>query len=297
MDIQYLQTFRTVLARGTYSGAAQQLNYTQSTVTAQMKKLAALIGEPPFVFQGRHLKLTTAGQKLVPLADQLLATYDQIAAINQPDQIDGTVRISVPESLMLYGLGPLFAQFARDYPLVNLIINNATCVRNRERVIADQADIALMLWPRLASNPQLTVTDFGAQPCSLVSGVAGPATLADLRNLAPGHFISNEPECGYRQAFERFLQAHNLQNIQTMEVWSLAAIKQTVIAGLGFSYLPDYVMQAELKQGQLKRIRAKVPSDLHVQLLTRRNDQSRGTAKLVALLKDRLNQQLAQNFV
>lgn len=284
MDIQYLKTFRIILTTGTYSGAAKQLNYTQSTVTAQMKRLEALIGEPPFTFYGKHLHLTNAGRKLVPLAEQVLSDYAKIAALNQPDQISGPVRVSVPESLMLYGLEPLFTKFVRDYPQVDLTINNATCVRNRERVIADQADIALMLWPKVAPSSQLAVHDFGAQPCSLVTSTNGPATLADLLATTHPHFVINEPECGYRQAFERFLKQTNSQNVQTMEVWSLAAIKQTVAAGLGFSFLPDYVMQSELASGQLKRLATEVPSDLHVQLLVRKANQNVAVQRLVQLL-------------
>lgn len=292
MDIQNLNTFQTILKTGSYSAAAQQLNYTQSTVTAQMKKLAALIGQPPFIFHGKKIQLTQAGKNLIPLANQLLTDYEKICALKSNDKLTGTVRISVPESLMLHGLGNIFSEYVKDYPDVNLIINNATCVKNHERLLADQTDIALMLWQPVKENKQLVIHNFGKQSCSLVTNIDGPDTLEELLQQKKKHFVINEKECGYRQAFENFIKAKQLDNIQTMEVWSLAAIKQTVIEGLGFSYLPDFVIQSELDHKLLKKIPADIPNDLYVQLLSRTSWQNQAIEKLI----QSLNVNIPQNI-
>ncbi len=44
MDLKYLNTFRTIVEEGSFSRAAERLNYTQSTITFQMGQLE---GEPP----------------------------------------------------------------------------------------------------------------------------------------------------------------------------------------------------------------------------------------------------------
>ncbi|KRN99353.1 hypothetical protein IV57_GL000411 [Companilactobacillus kimchiensis] len=239
-----------------------------------MKKLTTLIGEPPFIFHGKQMQLTDGGKKLIPLVNQVLADYDKILALKSHHQITGDLRISVPESLMLYGSGPIFSQYVRDYPEVNLIINNATCLKNHERLLADQADIALMLWTPLRENKQLQIDDFGKQEFSLITSIDGPDTWGELMELDQKHFVINEKECGYRLAFEKFIQSKSIADIQTMEVWSLAAIKQTVIDGLGFSFLPDFVIQDELQNKLLKRIPVDIPTNLHIQLLSRNNWQN-----------------------
>ena len=261
-----------------------------------MKKLTELLGQPPFIFRGKTLQLTNTGKRLVPLADQLLNEYEKIISLNRTDEIAGDLRISVPESLMLFGLGPIFSNFAREFPQVNLILNNDTCIKNRERLLSNQADIALMFWPPLSKSAQLEVTDFGKQTCSLVTNINGPDSFEELVGQTQKHFVINEKECGYRQDFEKFMSQQNFHNFQTMEVWSIASIKQTIIDGLGFSYLPDFIIQDELNKHLLKRIPAPISSNLHIQLVTRNTWQSPATIEMSTLIKKRLNQEIMANF-
>lgn len=289
MDIQYFRTFKIILATGSYSAAATELNYTQSTITAQMKRLASVIGEPPFLFRGKTLRLSPAGKRLVPLADAILASYQQVTDLATPHQLSGSLRLSVPESLMLYGLNPILQSFATHNPLVNLTINNATCVQNRKLLLSDQADVALMLWPLFKPDPQLSVIDLGEQRCSLVAARDAPTTLEAILAQPQAHFVINEKQCGYRRAFEQYRrQQYSETHIQTMEVWSLAAIKQTVSAGLGFSFLPDFVIQDELANGLLKRLTPNIPTKLHIQLLFRKNWHPATVEQMVQTIKSQL---------
>ncbi len=50
--------------------------------------------------------------------------------------------------------------------------------------------------------------------------------------------------------FERFLVKHDISHLQTMELWSIEAIKQTVMSGLGFSVLPYITVKEEVKAGE-----------------------------------------------
>ena len=51
--------------------------------------------------------------------------------------------------------------------------------------------------------------------------------------------------------FETYLTHHKLPKFQTMELWSLEAIKQSVISGLGFAVLPYITVKNEVEQGLL----------------------------------------------
>jgi len=52
--------------------------------------------------------------------------------------------------------------------------------------------------------------------------------------------------------FERHLLKQGIHNFQTMELWSIEAIKQTVMSGLGFSILPYITVKEEVDSGKLK---------------------------------------------
>lgn len=52
--------------------------------------------------------------------------------------------------------------------------------------------------------------------------------------------------------FEKYLLKHDIHPFQTMELWSIEAIKQIVMSGLGFSILPYITVKAEVDSGKLK---------------------------------------------
>lgn len=52
--------------------------------------------------------------------------------------------------------------------------------------------------------------------------------------------------------FEKYLLKNDIHHFQTMELWSIEAIKQTVMSGLGFSVLPYITVKDEVESGKLK---------------------------------------------
>lgn len=64
-------------------------------------------------------------------------------------------------------------------------------------------------------------------------------------------FITNEEGCSYRSMFETYLTNNEITQFQTMELWSLEAIKQAVMSGLGFSVLPYITVKNEIEKGSL----------------------------------------------
>lgn len=68
MQIQQLRAFREVAAELSVTRAARNLNYAQSTVTAQIQNLEESVGAALFDRSHRQLSLTAAGLRLLPYA-------------------------------------------------------------------------------------------------------------------------------------------------------------------------------------------------------------------------------------
>ncbi len=68
MDIRQLRTFHRVAALGSFTRAAAELNYAQSSVTAQIKSLEVSLGSELFERVAGKVKLTPAGTRLLPYA-------------------------------------------------------------------------------------------------------------------------------------------------------------------------------------------------------------------------------------
>src|SRR3954453_18414823 len=76
LDVKRLRVLREVANRGSFSGAAEALSYTQSAISQQ---IAALEREAGTMLAGRTARggrLTEAGQALVGHADAILARLD-----------------------------------------------------------------------------------------------------------------------------------------------------------------------------------------------------------------------------
>ncbi|MDH6577486.1 LysR family transcriptional regulator [Kitasatospora sp. MAP5-34] len=84
MQLRELRAFCEVVAEMSFTRAARNLHYAQSSVTAQIRSLEDDLGVPLFDRGGRRIVLTKAGLSLLPYAEQMLriadAAYAEVAA-------------------------------------------------------------------------------------------------------------------------------------------------------------------------------------------------------------------------
>jgi DNA-binding transcriptional LysR family regulator len=254
MEIRHLITFMTIVEIGSYTGAASKLDYTQSTITSHIQALEQEIGGELFTYVKRKLQLTHIGRELIPLAEDLLATHEQIKNMRSTQEIKGVLRVAAPESLTISRLGPIIREYSLKYPRVKIILSNGTCGQNQIDLISGRADIAFMVYPEIKPEKCLHYSLF-EEKIVLVSSNDGPEHFDEYKKSNTNHFfITNEEGCSYRTMFETYLLKHDICNFQTMELWSIEAIKKIVMSGIGFSVLPYITIKEEVDSGKLKII-------------------------------------------
>src|SRR4051812_4419660 len=77
MEISQLQSFIYIAQTGSITATAEKLFLTQPAVTQQLRSLERELGLPLFERTGRGMRLTPAGDALVPYAQQSLAILDE----------------------------------------------------------------------------------------------------------------------------------------------------------------------------------------------------------------------------
>ncbi|MFG3496018.1 LysR family transcriptional regulator [Streptomyces sp. NPDC047928] len=77
MLLQQLRTFREVATERSFTRAARNLHYAQSSVTTQIKNLEESIGAVLFDRTHRQVSLTEAGIRLLPYADEIIRMVDR----------------------------------------------------------------------------------------------------------------------------------------------------------------------------------------------------------------------------
>lgn len=258
MEIRYLKTFQTIVKTGSFSKAAEELNYTQSTITFQMGQLEAFVSAQLFEKVGRRMVLTKAGKALMPYVDDVLQAVLRLENFdNELSSWTGELRVGVGETLLSYKLPDILKEFHYRAPKVKLLLRSMNCYEIRDELLQGKLDIGVFYNDIGGLGSSLEMKSMGEYPLVLV---ASPSIAAQYKDFVSPHrelsipFIINEPNCIFRQLFERYLQERSIILDHTIELWSIETIKRMVASDVGVSFLPRFTVEEELQKGVLTEI-------------------------------------------
>ncbi|OAS13608.1 LysR family transcriptional regulator [Paenibacillus oryzisoli] len=255
MDLTYFRTFREVARRKSFTRAAEELGYAQSSITMQIQKLEREYGAPLFERYGRTLRLTPPGESLLVIAQQLLELYDQSKEMIA-NQVSGTLTIGTINSLAAYYLPPYLHKLKQLYPGLSIQLFPDSESSILTKVKDGDYDIGLLL-DQYPADPSLACTSVREEQLVFVAPLDHPLTeqkdiqLADLGNT---EFIVTEEGCIYRGKFERLLKDNAVALQIGFELGNVEAIKQCVMSGLGIALLPRITVASELAIGKLVQL-------------------------------------------
>lgn len=252
MNIQYFQTFREVALRQSFTRAAEELGYAQSSVTMQIQKLEREYGVQLLERYGRRLCLTSAGEELLKLVVQILDLYQQ-SKEKLAQQGGGTLSIGTIDSLASYYLPSLIQQIRQKHPELMIQLqpdHESTIVK---KVREGELDIGLILESK-PSDSALEWLVLKEEPLVLIANPNHPLALQDkvsLEHLNGMEWIMTEATCNYRIMLEKVLRTNGISYKVGLELGNPEAIKRCVMAGSGISLLPRMVVEEELSRGAL----------------------------------------------
>ena len=258
MELKYLNTFRVIVEEGSFTKAAERLNYTQSTITFQIGQLERELSTSLFEKIGRKMVLTKAGEHLIPYVDEVLSSVDRLRNFEDDlAECQGDLRVGVGETLLCYHLPAILKEFHKQAPKARLFLRSMNCYDIRDELMAGSLDVGVFYDCVGGFGTNLTTYPLGTYPLALVAS-------KDLRQQFPDFitpdqqipvpFIINEPTCVFRQIFEQYLRERSILLDHTIELWSIPTIKNLVKNDVGVSYLPRFSVQEELDDGSLVEI-------------------------------------------
>jgi DNA-binding transcriptional LysR family regulator len=254
MELSTLQTFAAVADALSFTRASEKLGYAQSSVTAQIKGLEAELGVPLFERLGKRVVLTEAGARLRVYAGKLLQLEAEARqAVSGTTEPSGALRIGAPESQCTYRLPPLLAEFRRRYPRVKLILRPASCSELRSGVLDGSLDVAFTM-DDTAPPPLVSWLTIAEDPIYVLAPPDHAFATRDVvhpEDLAGEVVLMTEPDCAYRQMFERRLAEVGVRPEVGIEFMSIEAIKQSAMAAMGLAVLPGISVVSELASKRL----------------------------------------------
>ncbi|WP_084960311.1 LysR family transcriptional regulator [Thermoactinospora rubra] len=269
MDLRQLETFRKVASVGSFTRAAAELNYAQSTVTAQIKGLEAEFNVSLFQRNGRGVQITAAGRQLLPYATKILDLAAEARHALQPDrEPSGMLVVGTLESITSYRLPPLLELFRYRYPRLRLSLRATPGAEALAALRAGTFDAAFLM-DEQCEHRGLTTVVLREEPLTLVAAPGHPLaaepeiTLDQLRRT---DILSTEPGCSYRDKLAELLSDADGEQLPMLEFGTIEAVKRTAQAGLGVALLPRIVVAAELAEGSLVRLPWRPPFRVYSQL-------------------------------
>lgn len=254
MEIRNLMTFVRIAEIQNFSKTAEQLGYSQSAVTMQIKQLEAELHAQLFERIGKQVKLTQAGERLLPHALEILDSVRKAERISQePEQISGKLRIGTCESLVISMLPPVILEMSQLCPHVEISTHTALVPDLFQMLRQNDIDILYFLdekhdspeWIKVSERPEKIFFVASAE-----SSLAG-RTRIPLERLLEEPLFLTEKGISYRYAMEQLLAAKGYELHPFWEVGNTDVITRFLLKNKGISFLPEYVIHDYLEQGDL----------------------------------------------
>lgn len=120
--LNWFRAFEQAAKHLSFTGAAAELNLTQSAVSQHVRSLELRLGAILFVRKARGLALTDAGRRLLPHVADAMADLSAATALFQPQKTDDALLIACSSSFALLWLSPRLDRFLDRYPGTDLRI-------------------------------------------------------------------------------------------------------------------------------------------------------------------------------
>ncbi|MBU1335956.1 MAG: LysR family transcriptional regulator [Alphaproteobacteria bacterium] len=120
LDPDFLRSFLAIADTGSYGTAATRVHKTQSTVSAQMKRLEELLDVALFERVGRRNLLTPEGNRLLHYARSIVRLNDETFGAFRPKQSRETIKLGMSDDYAQAFLLPALARFSQRYPQVEV---------------------------------------------------------------------------------------------------------------------------------------------------------------------------------
>lgn len=256
--LRQLVIFKHVCDAKSITKASEILHLTQPAVSIQLKNFQDQFALPLFELVGRRLFITDFGTEIYHACKEILASADKMEQTMQAytGKLTGKIKMSVV-STGKYVMPYFLTRFLSENEGVELMMdvtNKASVVKSLEKNEVDFSLVSI-----LPEHLQLSYIELMQNELYLVGGANCPLNepmyQTDLLTKLP--IIFREQGSGTRQTMERFLQEHKLNVKNKLELTSNEAVKQAVLAGLGYSIMPLIGIKNELKSGALKIIPVK----------------------------------------
>lgn len=268
MDIQNIRAFLMVAETQSFSRAAEKLFLTQPAISKRIATLEDSLDCQLFDRLGKNIQLTQAGQALIPSYQRILSEINETRRIISTlrSEVSGHLKFGTSHHIGLHRLPPVLQAYTKQYAEVELDLNFMDSEQACKLVLNGDVELAIVTLPitrderlsrvpvwkdqmhcvaaknhALAKTQKVMPEDLWDAPAILPPSGSYTRTLID-RALGLGDASTDEPP-------------QSKSSVTLLETHYLETIKAMVEIGLGWSVLPESMLDKKLKALTVAKVR------------------------------------------
>ncbi|MCA9970273.1 MAG: LysR family transcriptional regulator [Anaerolineales bacterium] len=263
LDVHQLNVFLVAAETLNFTQAAARLHMTQPSISQHVQSLEQYFDQKLFIRSGRHIRLSAAGEALLPLARDLVNRAISIEETMKSleGEVHGHLLVGCSTTPGKYILPHLLARFHGLHPRVTLSCHVASQTQALQMVCDDEAHFALVSVSDLPCN-YLEMKRFMMDPVMLIAPLGHPwATRQEIEpeELVQAQFILREAGSGTQETVRQGLDEIGIDMGQLKTLLVLGnseAIAIAVQEGLGVGFVSS-IVYTRLVQGRVAPVRVR----------------------------------------
>ncbi len=243
MNLQKYLSFVKTVEYGSFTKAAEILNYTQSGISRMIADLEKEWGITLLERSKYGVKPTSDGMKLLPYAQNLCADFDKLKM--QVDELNGLqsglIRIGTFSSVATHWLPNIIKEFQKDYPNIDYELLLGDYTEIEEWIHTGRVDCGFL---RLPTHPEFETVFL--EEDRLMAIIPENHPLKDSDKF-PVTALCEEPfmllEKGAKAEISEIFERNNLTPNVKFTTWDDYAVMSMVESGLGIAILPELILK------------------------------------------------------
>ena len=243
MNLQKYLSFVKTVEYGSFTKAAEILNYTQSGISRMIADLEKEWGVTLLERSKNGVKPTSDGVKLLPYAQNLCTDFDKLKMqVNELNGLQsGLIRIGTFSSVATHWLPNIIKEFQKDYPNIDYELLLGDYTEIEEWIHTGRVDCGFL---RLPTQPEFETIFL--EEDKLMAIIPENHPLKDC-DLFPVNALCKEPfmllEKGAKAEISEIFERNNLTPNVKFTTWDDYAVMSMVESGLGIAILPELILK------------------------------------------------------
>jgi DNA-binding transcriptional LysR family regulator len=271
MDMRNIRTFLRVVDLESFTKAAEELNYAQSTVTTQILQMERELGFSLFDRIGKKIYLSSLGREFLVYANEISHIMSQVGILGKGEnEMTGTLRVGVLESLLFHTMLDVIQEYNERYPNIHVEIKIGQVSELMELIKQNQLDMVY-----ISSN---LIEDSKLHCCYLhccykreerIIFVTGPGHELANKKLVPLAEVLSYPLIVTERSgtcYDRLSELTSIRNLELhhfLMIDNTKAITELLQKGVGISFLPEYSVRRHIENGELTSVDADIEPQIY----------------------------------